>query len=291
MRLQGSRALVTGGSRGLGKAIAARFLAEGADVAICGRDEEALEAALEELRGFLPRTGQRVVSHVCDVSRPKEVSRLFEQVVEAVGPLDVVVANAGVYGPFGPVEATSFDEWVKAVETNLYGVLLPTQAVIPLLKEQGHGKIIALSGGGATRPLPNLSAYAASKAAVVRLVETLAEELKPWRIDVNAIAPGPLNTRMLDQVLEAGPEAVGEAFYEQALAQRHAGGVPLHRGAALAVYLASRESDGITGRLLSAQWDPWESLHTYRDELARSDVYCLRRIVPADRGFDWGAGG
>jgi NAD(P)-dependent dehydrogenase (short-subunit alcohol dehydrogenase family) len=106
-------------------------------------------------------------------------------------------------------------------------------------------------------------------------------------IDVNAIAPGALNTRLLDEVLASGPERVGAAFFDRALKQKEEGGAPLTRGADLAVVLASAESDGLTGRLLSAVWDPWERLDDRREALAGSDVYTLRRIVPRDRGFDW----
>ena len=152
------------------------------------------------------------------------------------------------------------------------------------MKKKGGGKIVNLSGGGATNPLPRLSAYAASKAAVVRLTETLAEELREFSIAVNAIAPGALNTRFLDEVLRAGPELVGSGFYDKALKQRETGGAPLDRGVALCVYLASTASDGITGKLISALWDPWEKLSDHRAELASSDIYTLRRIVPEDRG-------
>jgi 3-oxoacyl-[acyl-carrier protein] reductase len=159
--------------------------------------------------------------------------------------------------------------------------------VIPHFKKAGRGKIVVLSGGGATNPLPNISAYAASKAAVVRLMETLAEELKSFHVDVNAIAPGALVTRLVDEVLAAGAEKVGAAFFEKNKTWKEKGAVPLELGASLAVYLASAESDGITGKLISAQWDPWKDLQKYRDELAKSDIYCLRRIVPEDRGKKW----
>ena len=144
-----------------------------------------------------------------------------------------------------------------------------------------------LSGGGATNPLPNISSYAASKAAVVRLAETLAEELRPFHVDVNAIAPGALKTRFVDQVLEAGPEKVGAEFFAKNKKWAEEGAVPLELGANLAVYLATAESNGITGKLISAQWDPWEKLHEFKGDLA-GDIYTLRRIVPNDRGKKWG---
>jgi 3-oxoacyl-[acyl-carrier protein] reductase len=168
------------------------------------------------------------------------------------------------------------------------GGVLPCRAFIPHFKQHRYGKIVQLSGGGATNPLPNISAYAASKAAIIRFAETLAVEVKDYRIDVNAIAPGALNTRLLDEVIAAGPEAVGRDFHDRMIKTKEAGGTPLERGAALAVYLGSADSDGLTGRLLSAVWDPWESLATRRNDIAGSDVYTLRRIVPKDRGLTWG---
>jgi 3-oxoacyl-[acyl-carrier protein] reductase len=179
------------------------------------------------------------------------------------------------------------EEWRRALDINLFGVLLPCRAVIPHFKKAGAGKIVVLSGGGATNPLPNISAYAASKAAVVRLMETLAEELRPFQVEVNAIAPGALATRLVDEVLAAGPERVGAAFFAKNKQWKENGAVPLELGASLAVYLASPESDGITGKLISAQWDPWPDLQRHREDLANSDIYCLRRIVPGDRGKNW----
>jgi 3-oxoacyl-[acyl-carrier protein] reductase len=119
------------------------------------------------------------------------------------------------------------------------------------------------------------------------MTDTLAEELKDANVDVNAIAPGALNTRLLDEVIEAGPDKVGKAFYERSLKQQKEGGAPLEKGAKLAVFLASKQSDGITGRLISALWDDWSNLPSKREQLAKSDIYTLRRIVPEDRGMKW----
>ncbi len=134
--------------------------------------------------------------------------------------------------------------------------------------------------------MPFLSAYAASKAAVVRFTETLA--LEEPGLDVNAVAPGAMNTRMLDELLQAGPAKVGQAAYEKSVKQKATGGTPLKVGADMVAWLASGQSNGITGRLLSAVWDPWKELPQRLEELRVSDVYTLRRIVPADRGKDWG---
>jgi 3-oxoacyl-[acyl-carrier protein] reductase len=287
MKLRGKRILVTGASQGFGLAVAQRCVAEGADVAVCARAAEPLDSAAAALRASAGEN-QRVVATVADVSNPKQVEDLVENAARELGGLDGLVNNAGIYGPKGLIEEVDWTEWARAIEINLAGTVLPCRQVLPLFRRRGQGKIVNLSGGGATTPLPRLSAYAASKAAVVRFTETLAEELRGTRIDVNTLAPGALNTRLLDEIIAAGAEKVGKAFYERALKQKADGGAPLDKGAALCVFLLSGESDGISGRLLSALWDPWPDLPARRDELANSDIYTLRRIVPKDRGQDWG---
>lgn len=287
MKLHQQNAVITGGTQGLGQAIVREFLAEGANVLLCSRNGAEAAAFAAELSKDLP-PDQKVIGVAADVSSEEDVQGLFDTAIKELGELHTLVNNAGVYGPKGPSEEVDWEEWKRAMEINLYGTLLPCRAVIPLFKASGRGKIVNLSGGGATNPLPRFSAYAASKAAVVRLTETLAVELAPHRIDVNAVAPGALNTRLLDEVLEAGPEVVGASFFEKAQQQAQKGGVPLEKGARLCVYLASRDSDGVTGKLISAQWDPWETLHERLGEISGNDIYTLRRIVPADRGQSWG---
>jgi NAD(P)-dependent dehydrogenase (short-subunit alcohol dehydrogenase family) len=285
--LSGRTALVTGGTVGLGLEIARQYLRAGAaGVSVCGRDPARLTAAEAELRG-VAGDGQRVVAELADVSNPDDVQRLVETTLARFPDLTILVNNAGVYGPKGRIDQVDWRAWTRAIEINLMGSVLPARALVEHFVARGYGKVVQLSGGGATSPMPGLSAYAASKAAVVRFAETLAGELGEHQVDVNAIAPGALNTRMLDEVIAAGPERVGAGFHERALEQQRNGGTPLQRGAELAVFLASGSSDGITGKLLSAVWDPWAQLPEHRDDLD-SDVYALRRIVPADRGLEWG---
>jgi NAD(P)-dependent dehydrogenase (short-subunit alcohol dehydrogenase family) len=285
MKLKNINALITGGSQGLGKVIAEHFLREGANVVLCARSEKDLLATRDELVKKFP--SQKVFAKTCDVSNEAQVNNLIAFALRELGSLGALVLNAGIYGPMGATESVDLAEWRRAMDINLYGVLLPCRTVIPHFKKNGRGKIIVLSGGGATNPLPNISSYAASKAAVVRLMETLAEELKEFRVDVNAIAPGALATRLVDEVLAAGAEKVGAAFFEKNKQWKEKGATSPDLGAGLAVYLASSQSDGITGKLLSAQWDAWAKLHEHRNELAKSDIYCLRRIVPEDRGKKW----
>ena len=285
MKLKGINALITGGSQGLGQEIATHFLREGANVVLCARTEKDLFAARDVLARKFP--SQKVLAKTCDVSSEPHVNGLVAFALRELGSLQALVLNAGIYGPMGAVESVSLDEWRRAMDVNLYGVLLPCRALIPHFKKAGRGKIIVLSGGGATSPMPNISAYAASKAAVVRLMETVAEELRPYQVDVNAIAPGALATRLVDEVLAAGPDKVGPAFYEKNQQWKATGATPLSLGASTAVYLASAQSDGITGKLISVQWDPWERLHEFKNDL-NGDIYTLRRIVPKDRGKTWG---
>ena len=284
--LKDTQALITGANQGLGLAIAKAFVSAGASVFICARDAGLLEDARGELEQ-LSEAGQQVAALPADVSSRESVDQLVAAAAERFPQLSVLVSNAGVYGPKGQIDEVDWDEWVRAIEINLFGSVLPARALVPHFRENGYGKIVQLSGGGATSPLPGLSSYAASKAAVVRFAETLAGELREHGVDVNALAPGALNTRMLDEVIAAGPERVGGAFFERALEQQRSGGTALGRGAELAVFLGSPASDGITGKLLSAVWDPWAELPSHIEDLD-SDVYTLRRIVPGDRGLDWG---
>jgi NAD(P)-dependent dehydrogenase (short-subunit alcohol dehydrogenase family) len=285
--LNGRAAIITGANQGLGKAIAHAFVQAGANVMLCARDETKLAEAVTELRD-LCNPGQQVESIQADISKKRDVDRLLSAALAAFSRIHILVNNAGVYGPKGSVEDVDWEEWVRAIEINLFGSILTARALLPHFRSNRSGKLIQLSGGGATAPLPFVSAYAASKAGIVRFMETLAEEVRGDGIDVNSIAPGALNTRLLDEVLEAGPGKVGKSFYERALIQKSSGGTPLERGAELAVFLASAASDGITGKLISAVWDPWEHFTEHMEDLKKTDIYTLRRIVPQDRGQAWG---
>lgn len=284
--LSGRVAVITGASQGLGFAIAETYLQSGADVAICGRDQGALAAAARSLRERAPE--RQVVAMPADVGSEGDVQRFVDHALSEFGRIDILVNNAGVYGPLGAIEDVDWSAWVQAIQINLMGSVFTARALLPHFKKNRYGKIIQLSGGGATNPLPCISSYAASKAAIVRFMETLAEEVREDGIDVNAIAPGALNTRLLDEVLAGGAERVGEAFFKRSLQQKESGGAGLERGAELAAFLASAASDGITGKLISAVWDPYADFPEHRDDLRKTDIYTLRRIVPKDRGLSWG---
>lgn len=285
MNLAGRTAIITGASQGLGAAIAEHFLSEGANVVLCARNADELEA---QRRRLAATYSDRVWARPADISVRSDVDALFDAAQSRYGRLSILVSNAGVYGPMGSIDTVDWDEWVQAIAINLTGNVYCARKALAAFKPQRYGKILMLSGGGATNPLPGISAYAASKAAVVRFTETLALEAREWNIDVNAIAPGALMTRLTDQLISAGPERVGAALHARMVKLKQEGGTPLSVGAELCGYLASAESDGLTGRLISAPWDPWPFSAEQRQEVSESDIYALRRIVPKDRGKTWG---
>lgn len=287
MSLHNKVAIITGANQGLGFEIARKYVNAGSSIVMCARNGDLLQKRREELANKLV-AGQLIEVVPVDVSDPSSVEHAVELTLRRFGHIDVLVNNAGIYGPMGPTEAVDWVQWVKAIEINLFGSILMCRAVLPNMKKNRRGKIIQLSGGGATNPMPNISAYAVSKAAIVRFAETLAEEVREFNIDVNAIAPGALNTRMLEEVLAAGREKVGAAFFDKSIKQKQSGGAGLDRGADLAVFMASDASNGITGKLISAVWDNWEHWPEHLEELNSNDAYTLRRIAGRDRGFTWG---
>jgi hypothetical protein len=189
-----------------------------------------------------------------------------------VGPMGPA-GPAGIQGPIGPLHEANPRLWAEAMNTNLLGVMHACRAVLPHMVEHRSGKIIVLSGEGATRPRPFFSAYAASKAAIVRLVETLAEEVREYDIQVNCIGPGKTYTHMTDQVLHAG-ERAGLKAHQEALDVRNNGGVPPEKQIQLALFLASEQSNHLTGKLIHVN-DDWKRLE---NSAAHPDAFTLRRI-------------
>ena len=281
-KLVGKVALITGASQGLGYQIAKRFANEGANLIICSRSKNEIKDVVSEFSQDLD-SDQRIYGFQCDVSIQVEVDRLFELIENKFGNLDVLVNNAGIYGPLGPIEDNEWSKWVKAIEVNLIGSAYVMRKSIEVMKRQNSGKIIQLSGGGATQPHPNASSYAASKAAVVRLAETLALEVAVFGIEINSIAPGAMNTRLFEQVIEAGADLVGKDFYEKTLKQKESGGSGFDNATSLAVFLACGDSDGISGKLISAIWDDWEHFPESIEALNSSDIYTIRRITEQER--------
>jgi NAD(P)-dependent dehydrogenase (short-subunit alcohol dehydrogenase family) len=286
--LEGKTAIITGSNQGLGLEIAKKYALAGANLMLCARDKELLTKALHEVSKNIDGP-QKVIAQEADISNIEDVKKVVKITLNEFNQCHILVNNAGIYGPKGLSESVDWLDWIKTFEINVFGSVLMCRELTPHFKRQSYGKIIQLSGGGATNPMPRISAYAASKAAIVRFSETLADELREYCIDVNAIAPGALNTRMLDEILLAGVETVGNFFYEGALKQKITGGASMDHASDLALFLGSSKSDGISGKLISAIWDNWEQWPHHISELNKTDAYTLRRIVGADRNIKkWG---
>ncbi|HEX9109090.1 MAG TPA: SDR family oxidoreductase, partial [Longimicrobiales bacterium] len=251
--LAGRGVLVTGGSMGLGLACAGEALAAGARVVLAARGAETLRQAAEQLSADHPG---RVSWVVADVSEPAQVDAMVSSAVERLGRLDGLVHAAAVQGVIGPVLDVDPAEWFDTLRTNLLGSFLVARSAAAAMRQTGGGRIVLFSGGGATGPFPNYTAYACSKAGVVRLAETLAVELSEYGIAVNCIAPGFVATRIHEATLAAGARA-GAAYLARTQAQLAEGGVPASLSGRAVVFLLGSQSEGITGRLLAAPWDDW----------------------------------
>jgi NAD(P)-dependent dehydrogenase (short-subunit alcohol dehydrogenase family) len=276
-RLREKVALIVGAGRGIGEAIALRFAAEGARLILAARTASELEGVAEKVIA----AGGTAHSVVTDVTAPGEIAHLVQKSIEAFGQIDILVNAAGTYGPIGRVWEIDAHEWENAFSVNLFGPLRLCQTVLPHMIRAGRGKIINFSGGGATSPLSRFSAYGVSKAAVVRLTETLAEEVKEFNIQVNAIAPGAVDTRLQDSVLSAGERAGDLLQRIRRLRETGEGGTPREIPAELAVFLASDDSRNLTGRLISAPNDKWESWTDERiAQIMSQPWFTLRRMDP-----------
>ncbi|MEO6246382.1 MAG: SDR family oxidoreductase [Opitutaceae bacterium] len=273
--------VLTGSSTGIGRALAVRLLTRGHAVWGIARSDQT---------DFVAQSGGRFFASRSDVSQWESVSRTAADVAAAWPHVDGVIACAGVQGEIGRALAADPAKWSATVRANLDGTYHTLRAFDGLLaRSPGRQKIVCFSGGGATKSRANFSAYGIAKTGVVRLVETIAEEERGRALDINALAPGAINTRLTEEVLALGPAVVGEA--EFAAAQKHKknsdSAAPLAKALDCVEWLLSSASDGISGRLISAPWDPWASLATHATELATSDIYMLRRIVPEERGKKW----
>ena len=284
-KLEDRIALITGASKGLGLEISKKFYENGAKLALCSRSIDDLKAIKSKLVDIYGDSEKIFIAKV-DISKYEEVDSFVREVIEYFGGLDVLVNNAGIYGPKGYFETCDLSEWVKTIEVNLIGSANVIRSVLPFMKEQKSGKIIQVAGGGAASTFPRFSAYATSKVGVVRLSEVLADELKEFGVDINSIAPGFLNTRLLDEVLNTDPDIIGQNFYEKCLNQKKSELDSFQLPAELSVFLASSASNGITGKFISAMWDAWNLFPNHLAELMGSDVYTLRRIIGKDRNMD-----
>lgn len=251
LELGGQVAVVTGGNRGIGRAIALAMARAGASVAIAARNR----ATLEEVAREIEAVGGECLTVACDVAEPASVEALGDSVLERFGRADAVVANAGVAGPTKPLQEISPDEWRDCIATDLDGVFLTFRRFLSGLIEQRRGSLIAVSSMTGKRPLWGRTPYAAAKMGVIGLVRTLALELGPYGIRVNSVCPGAVEGPRMARVIRAQAMAQG---ISEAEARRHFTDpaalkrmVPADDVAAVCVFLASEAADSITGEDLN----------------------------------------
>jgi len=273
--LENKTIIVTGGSLGIGLAVSKKCAEEGASVIIAARNKSDLTKAVRELQKISHR---RQEYFSIDVSQYKEVRKFSEWCKSNYEGINGLVNCAGVYGPIGKTTDIDIELFNNAIKINFLGTVYMCSVFAPLLKSSTQKKIVNYSGGGAASPFPNYSAYATSKVAIVRFTENLSLELFSEHIDINCIAPGFVITRLHQQTLDHGPDLAGLTFFESTKKQIKNGGVSPEKAANLTVFLLSEKSDGITGKFISAPWDPWQTVE-YQNALRNdNDFATIRRI-------------
>jgi len=276
--------LITGANQGLGFEIAKHFLKKGQILILCSRTEKTNTIAKKKLMEI---NQKNVFFYKLDVSKKKDVDKFFLKIFKKFKKIDVLINNAGIYGPKGYTHLIDWDKLIKTININLLGSIYMIKKILPHFKKNRGGKIIQISGGGATSSFPFFSSYSISKVGVVRFIENVAEEYKKYKIYANSVAPGAINTRMLREVLTAGPNLVGKKFYEKSIKQLEKGGSDINKIISLIDFLSSDKSKGISGKLISALWDNWNDFKKNTSLLKKSDVGTLRRITGRDRKLNF----
>ncbi|HSR11917.1 MAG TPA: SDR family NAD(P)-dependent oxidoreductase [Thermodesulfobacteriota bacterium] len=243
MRFKDKVVVVTGGGRGLGRAVALAFGKEGASVVVAARTAGEIEHVVEELRALK----RQALAVAADVGREDEVNRLVKSAADTFGPVDILVNNAGARGPIAPTRDITLAEWENTLRINLTSAFLCSRAVLPPMMSRKQGKIINVAT--TLTPRPNLTPYMVAKAALIHFTKQLSREMKDYNIQVNAIHPGVMDTRMQEEIRKAGSQAIGTDMFERLKEE----GIlhPPSEPARLVLFLASAAADGITGEYLS----------------------------------------
>ncbi len=268
--LRGCRVLITGATGVIGRAVVARLGRAGASLILVGRDGR----ILQEMIASLPDGPHTAIS--LDVTDADSWIRAKAE-IDAGGLVHGLVTAAGQLGPIGPVGTFPISKFRETVDVNLFGTLLAIMTCLDGLTA-ARGSVVTMSGGGATGSFPRYSAYATSKAAVVRMTENIAADLEGTGIRLNAVAPGFVVSEIHDATLRAGPAVAGVEYHERTVRALRDGGDSPVEAANLICFLLSAASQGINGKLLSAVWDPWDS-EAFQIRLRNeADLATLRRI-------------
>lgn len=276
--------VITGASRGLGLLIAKKFWDAGDSIILIARNKEDLEN-IADLYIESAKSDQKINYYSSDLSNPEGIPDLMNTIRDDAGDPNILINNAAIQGPIGPLQTNDWDQWQACLNVCLLAPVMLCRGFLPAMMNRNYGRIVNISGGGATSPRPNFSSYATAKCGLVRFSETLAKETESFNITVNCVSPGAMNSGLTKQILSAGKEFAGTNEFETA--QRIASEGPLteRRAADLVHFLTTDTCSGISGKIISAVWDRWESLPDHVRKLDGSDVYTLRRIMPKDRNL------
>lgn len=250
MILQNKIALVTGSSQGIGKAIAQKLIEAGATIAVAAIENEALKKTAAEFE----QLGARFKAYGVDLTDESQIDSLVLSVVRDLGPVDILINNAGITGPTAPVHKVPIADWDRTLQINLRTPFLLSRAVVPSMIERKGGKIVNMSSIAGKMAYPLRTPYAASKWGIIGLTLTLAQELGPYNIHVNAVCPGPTQTEMIESVIRARAQALGTDF--ETMSKEYVRATALGRMvqpqevADLVLFLCSPKSNAITGQAI-----------------------------------------
>ena len=283
MKFKNKNILISGATGGFGSALAFKYFQEGANLLLIGRNINKLNTLKNKLIKD-KTTNQFILTIKLDLSNLDVIKKVIIKELSNISKIDTLINCAAIQGPIGKSWENNFKEWQKTFNTNFYSTMILTNTILPFMLKYKTGNIINISGGGSTSSRPDFSSYAISKTAIVRYTEILADELSNTKIKVNSVAPGIMATNMIKNVIKNKKNITNLKEFnaaEKALTD----GDNMSKAIDLCLFLSSKASNGINGKLISANWDPWLLLKSNKKNILESDIYTLRRILPEDRGF------
>src|SRR5579859_2182230 len=267
VKLSGQVAVVTGGGRGIGRAIALTLATAGARIAVLARSDSEVTETAEKIK----QAGGQALAFVADVTDADAVSRTMEKIESSLGPVNLLVNDAGIPGPIGPFVETEADEWWQTMNVNLRGVMLCARAVLPGMRARRHGRVINIASSA--MPVAYFSSYATSKTALVRFTEIVAAEIKPFGLSMFAVGPGTVRTSMAEHSLQSPQGQKWLPWFQRIFDEGL--DLPVDRPSQLVLDLASGRADRLSGRFLSVL-DDLDSLLRNVKEIEAQNLYSLR---------------
>ena len=267
--LKGQVALITGAGRGLGRAFSLGLAAAGMRVAVVARSAD----QIAETVSLIQAAGGTAIAIRADVTDPRAVKRMAQEARQSLGPIDLLVNNAGAGGPFGPTWEVDAEQWWRNFETNVRAPFLCCREFLPDMIARGRGRIINVASGAGTLSIPYMSAYVSSKAALIRFTETVAAEARKSGVSLFAIQPGTVRTAMAQELLDSAEGARWLPWFQKIFEE--GGDVTADPATSLVLFLASGKADELSGRFFAVPEDP-AAVVERAAEVKREDLYALR---------------